>query len=198
MNFISKNYFIALLAGAAGVLGFAPFGWYPLPILALAVLFALWHKANTPSAAAKLGYAFGLGLFTAGIGWIYIAMHDYGDMAGWLALLATLLFCGFWALLPALAGYAQARCKTTTPVRFLLLMPAIWVLVEWLRGMLFTGFPWLTWGYAHSDSALAGFAPILGVYGVSLFAALSAGCVALLWQVRWSRAGKFALLGLAV
>jgi apolipoprotein N-acyltransferase len=119
-------------------------------------------------------------------------------MAGWLALLATLLFCGFWALLPALAGYAQARCKTTTPVRFLLLMPAIWVLVEWLRGMLFTGFPWLTLGYAHSDSALAGFAPILGVYGVSLFAALSAGCVALLWQVRWSRAGKFALLGLLV
>ncbi len=198
MNSSTKNYLMALLAGAACVLGFAPFGWYPLPILALAVLFALWHKTNTPSAAAKLGYAFGLGLFTAGIGWIYIAMHEYGDMASGLALLATLLFCGFWALLPALAGYVQARCNTTTSVRFLLLMPAIWVLVEWLRGMLFTGFPWLVLGYAYSDSPLAGFAPILGVYGVSLFAALSAGCMALLWQVRWTRAGKFALLGLAV
>ncbi|MGB7650187.1 MAG: apolipoprotein N-acyltransferase [Gallionella sp.] len=186
MNFISKNYFIALLAGAACVLGFAPFGWYPLPILALAVLFVLWHKANTPSAAAKLGYAFGLGLFTAGIGWIYIAMHDYGDMASGLALLATLLFCGFWALLPALAGYVQARCNTTTSVRFLLLMPAVWVLVEWLRGMLFTGFPWLVLGYAYSDSPLAGFAPILGVYGVSLLAAVSAGLLALLIQVRGS------------
>ncbi len=198
MNFISKNYFLALLAGTACVLGFAPFGVYPLPILALAVLFTLWLRAESVRAQVKLGWCFGLGFFASGVSWIYVALHDYGEMPLYLSLPAIILFAAFLALLPALAGYVQARLRGTPKLRLLLVMPAVWVLVEWLRGLLFTGFPWLTLGYAHSDSSLAGFAPVLGVYGVSLFAALSAGCVALLWQVRETRAGKFALLGLLV
>jgi apolipoprotein N-acyltransferase len=63
-------------------------------------------------------------------------------------------------------------------LRLLLVMPAVWVLVEWLRGLLFTGLPWLTLGYAYSDSPLAGYAPVLGVYGVSLVVAVSAGLLA--------------------
>ena len=198
MNLISKNYFLALLAGAACVLCFAPFGFYPLPILALAVLFTLWLRAESVRAQVKLGWCFGLGFFASGVSWIYVALHDYGDMPLYLSLPAIILFAAFLALLPALAGYLQARWCGTPRLKLLLVMPAVWVLVEWLRGFLFTGFPWLTLGYAHSDSALAGFAPVLGVYGVSLLAALSAACLALLWQVRWSRAGKFALLGLLV
>ena len=74
----------------------------------------------------------------------------------------------------------------------------MWVLIEWLRGTIFTGFPWLTLGYAHSESPLAGYAPLLGVYGVSLAVAASAGLIAWLWQMRWSRPGKLALAILAV
>jgi apolipoprotein N-acyltransferase len=194
MDIINKNQALALLAGALCVFGFAPFGFFPLPVLALAVLFALWQRVDTPSAAAKLGFWFGLGLFAAGISWIYVALHDYGDMPLWLALPATLLFAAFLALLPALAGYAQARLNTTPSLRFLIVMPAVWVAVEWLRGHLFTGFPWLTLGYAHSGSPLAGYAPVLGVYGVSLVAAVSAGLLASQWQMRWSKAGKIAAL----
>ena len=193
MKLPNKKYGIALLAGAACVLGFSPFGFYPIPVLALAVLFAVWRDSESPASAAKIGFAFGLGLFCVGIGWLYIAMHDYGDMPSLLALLATFLFAAFWALLPALAGYLQARFKVSNSLRLLLVMPATWVLVEWLRGLLFTGLPWLTIGYAHSDSPLAGYAPVLGVYGVSLVVAVSAGLLAWLFEVRWSKQGQIAL-----
>ena len=104
-----KFLLVAFAAGMYCVAGFAPFGLFPIPVLALAVLFHLWAKADSPRAAGWLGFAFGLGLFVAGIGWIYVALHDYGGMPLPLAALATLLFAAFLALLPALAGYAQAR-----------------------------------------------------------------------------------------
>lgn len=187
MKWFKQEQGVAFLAGASCVAGFAPFGIFPLPVLALAILFVLWLRADTPRAAAWLGFAFGLGLFSAGISWIYVALHDYGDMPALLALLGTLLFAAFLALLLALAGYVQARIAAGYAVRAFLLMPAVWVLSEWIRGLIFTGFPWLTLGYAQSGSPLAGFAPLLGVYGVSLVAAVSAGLCAYAWQVHAGR-----------
>jgi len=193
------------MAGLLCVFGFAPFGIFVIPVLALATLFALWSHAGSRSAAAWLGFFFGMGLFVAGIGWIYVALHDYGNMPMPLALLATLLFATFLSLYPALAGYAQARFGETNGVRFpatnlhlTLVMPGAWVLAEWLRGTIFTGFPWLAFGYAHSDSPLAGYAPLFGVYGVTLVAAVSAGLLAILLRERWNRQGRVALAILAV
>jgi apolipoprotein N-acyltransferase len=179
-HFLKKDLVIALLAGAFCVFGFAPFGIFPVPVVALAVLFTLWLRTNSPRVAAWQGFMFGIGLFSTGISWIYIALHDYGEMTIPLAASATLLFAVFLALFTALAGYLQARIPISITLRTVLLMPAIWVLIEWLRGMIFTGFPWLTFGYAHSDSPLAGYAPLFGVYGVSLIAAVGAGLIALL------------------
>ncbi|MDD5299299.1 MAG: apolipoprotein N-acyltransferase [Gallionella sp.] len=204
MNKTQKSLAGAFAAGLLCVFGFAPFGIYIIPVLALAALFALWNRAYNRSAAAWLGFAFGLGLFVAGISWIYVALHDYGDMPLLLALPGTLLFAAFLALFTALAGYAQARFSKTQGTRSpatnlctVLVMPTAWVLVEWLRGTIFTGFPWLTFGYAHHDSPLAGYAPLLGVYGVSLVAAVSAGLLAVLLRERWSRQGRIALAILA-
>jgi apolipoprotein N-acyltransferase len=107
-------------------------------------------------------------------------MHVYGLMPAPLAGAATLAFCAFLSLYPALAlGAAQALAPPAWP-RLAVLLPALWTLAEWLRGTLFTGFPWLASGYAHTDSPLAGFAPLVGVYGVTLAAALLAGALALL------------------
>jgi len=198
MGLLNKDYGLALLAGLCCMFGFAPFGIFPIPVLALAVLFTLWLRAGTPRAAASLGFVFGLGMFCAGVAWIYVALHDYGDMPMLLALLGTLLFCAVLALFPAFAGYMQARLAVPAALRIGLVMPAAWVLFEWVRGTIFTGFPWLALGYAHSDSALAGYAPLLGVYGVSLAAALSAGLLAVWWQARWGGTGRIALVLLLV
>ena len=151
--------------------------------------------------AARLGFAFGFGLFSAGLGWLYVALHDYGGMPVVLAVAAVALFAGFYALFPAVVGYAQARLRSRFGGRegmaaslvLALLIPALWVLLEWLRGLLFTGLPWLVMGYSQAaDSPLAGYAPLLGVYGVSLIVAVSAGLLVLLWQMRWSMQGKIA------
>ncbi len=191
---ITSPYLQAFLAGAVAVFGFAPFGIFPLPILALAVLYRLWSRAERPAQAAWLGFAFGMGLFCVGISWIYVALHIYGYMHPVLAGLATVLFAVVNAALPAFAGYVQAKLKAAQNLRILLLMPAIWTLAEWLRGLLFTGFPWLSVGYAQAPaSPLAGFAPVIGVFGVSLIAAVSAGMVLFLWHARWSKPGKIAL-----
>lgn len=187
-------YLLSCVAGAIAVFGFAPFGIFPLPILSLAVLFWLWSKADSPRQAAWLGLSFGMGLFCVGVSWIYVALHEYGYMHPILAAVATALFAAVNAALPAAAGYAQARFKVSSNLRILLVMPAIWTLAEWLRGLLFTGFPWLSFGYSQVPvSPLAGYAPVLGVFGVSLIVAASAALLLALWKMRWSRSGQIAL-----
>ena len=188
-----KISILALSAGLLAVFGFAPFGIFPLAVFSLALLFTQWQHAKSARTAAWIGWAFGLGLFGAGVDWIYIALHDYGDMPWILAMPATALFAAFLALFPAAAGYAQAKLKPHAWISLTLVMPSLWVLAEWVRGLIFTGFPWLTFGYSQAAaSPLAGFAPLLGVYGVSLTVAVSAGLFSLLWRVRWGRQGKIA------
>ncbi|MFA5371954.1 MAG: apolipoprotein N-acyltransferase [Sideroxydans sp.] len=193
-QFIASPYLIAFIAGILAVFGFAPFDFFLLPVLMLAVLFWLWSRAEHSWQAAGLGFAFGMGLFTIGIGWIYIALHEYGHMHPVLAVLALLLFAAVNATLPALAGYLQARCRAPSGVRILLLIPALWTLAEWVRGFLFTGFPWLSVGYSQAPhSPLAGYAPLLGVYGVSLVVAVSAGLLSFIvhraipFRTKWER-----------
>lgn len=158
--------------------GFAPFYLFPLPVLALAWLFGAWSGV-LPRRAAGLGYAFGLGFFGAGVSWVYVSMHDFGQMPPLLAALATALFCAFLALFPAAAGWLQARYFPAVTPRRALAAAALWTAFEWVRGWLFTGFPWLAVGYSQAPfGPLAGFAPVLGVYGVSLAAALSAALLA--------------------
>ncbi len=197
-----SKYLIVFCAGLLAVFGFAPFYLYPLAVMALATLFVQWQHARGKWMAAKLGFVFGMGFFCAGIGWLYVALHDYGGMPMLLAAIAIALFAAVLASFPAAVGYAQARLRARLGGReglaaylvLLLLMPALWVLLEWTRGLLFTGFPWLAMGYTQAAaSPLAGYAPLFGVYGVSLLVAVSAGLLALLWQVRWSRQGQIAL-----
>ena len=174
---------LPFLLGAFTVLAYAPFHFYFVPLLTLGWLFYLWQHAGSRRAASLIGFAFGLGLFGVGVSWVYVSMHDFGMLPLPIAGLATLLFCAFFALYPTVIGYAQAWFKGAAPARLLLLLPASFALIEWVRGWLFTGFPWLSVGYSQVPSSpLAGYAPVLGVYGVSLLLALSAGLCALIYQ----------------
>ncbi|MDH3286388.1 MAG: apolipoprotein N-acyltransferase [Betaproteobacteria bacterium] len=174
---------IAFFLGAATVAGFAPLRIFLLPVLTLAALFVLWLRAGTARRAAALGFAYGLGLFLFGTSWVYVSLHDFGGMPAPLAAFATLLFCAIMALLPAAAGYASVRVLASPAVALGVLAPAFWTLAEWVRSWLFTGFPWLATGYSQiPSSVLAGFAPILGIYGVTLATAVTAGLLAMVWE----------------
>ena len=164
----------ALLLGTATVFSFAPFGVSALPALTLAGLFALWQYAESPSRAFALGFSFGLGLFAAGVSWIYVALSTFGGMPAPLAALGIAGFCAYLALFPALAGWVTARITAPGSAARLIVAAAAWTLSEWLRGWLFSGFGWLSVGYAQVNAPLAGFAPIGGVLLPGLLLALTA------------------------
>lgn len=165
---------LAALAGAATVLGFAPFGYFAAPLVSLIVLLALWARCAEPRRGGWLGLSFGLGQFLLGVSWVYVSLHTFGMMPAPLAAIATLLFCAVLALFPAMLGWLCVRLGMQRPGVVLLAFPGAWVLLEWLRGWLFTGFPWLGLGYTHIDTPLAGYAPVTGVYGLSLAVAATA------------------------
>ncbi|MFY9328999.1 MAG: apolipoprotein N-acyltransferase [Georgfuchsia sp.] len=182
---MKKSLLAALLLGAATVAGFAPFEFSPLPFLTLALLFLLWRGAHSPRYAALLGFAWGLGFFLTGVSWVYVSLHDIGGMALPLAATAALLFCAWLALFPALAGYAFKRLAAGSAWRDILLVAGLWMLSEWLRGWLLTGFPWLSLGYSQvGPSPLAGYAALFGSYGVGFVLALIAALLAFGWW-RW-------------
>lgn len=187
---------VSALAGAATVFAFAPFGAWPVQIVALAVVFALALRAASARSAFVLGWTFGTAAIAAGTHWLYVSMHDYGGMPAVLAALAVLLLAAGLALLYGLALYAakHAASGLRAPAMLLLLMPACWTLADWTRAWIFTGFPWLATGYAHNTSPLAGFAPLVGVYGIGWLAALMAGCIALIATLRRVHLGALALL----
>jgi apolipoprotein N-acyltransferase len=182
--------FAPFLLGVLSVAGFAPFDLFVVPVLTLALLFRLWARAPAREALFT-GFAFGLGLFGAGVHWVYVSLHEFGGMPLPVALLATALFCMVLALFPAATGWLQARLGGSTAQRHLLTLPGLWLLLEWVRGWLFTGFPWLALGYSQvPDGPLSGYAPVLGVYGVSLMLLLSAGALALLLDGAIRRRGN--------
>ncbi len=188
---------LAATAGACAAAGFSPFGLPWLTGLCLTVLVIIWLRTPNPREAALYGFLFGAGLFGAGASWVYVSLHQFGMMPAPLAGAATALFCAYLALFPALAGSLQARMEAPPGVQAILLVPALWVLTEWMRGWLLTGFPWLAMGYSQIDSPLAGYAPVLGVYGVSLLLAIVSGSLAAAAVIA-SLPGRLALVAIAV
>lgn len=173
---------MALAAGAATVLGFAPFSLFPVAVVALALLNETLHSGTARDGFWR-GYAFGLGLLGFGVFWIRVSLNEFGNMDPWLANLLVVLFVAAMSLYYGLIGLFTRRLAPNPAwgsawASPLLLVPGLYVLAEWARGWLFTGFPWLNLGYTQIEGSLAGFAPLVGVYGLGLLTALSGG---LLW-----------------
>ena len=172
---------LAALLGALGVLCFAPFELFWLAPAVWAGFFALLLRADTPRQGLLTGLSFGLGFFLCGVSWVYVSLSVFGGMPWWLAGPAAFLFCTVMALFPMAAGWAFKRWQPDSLWRQALLFAALLAAGDWVRSWLFTGFPWLALGYSQTPpSPLAGFAPLLGVFGLSALLAL---CAALL--LRW-------------
>ncbi len=141
-----------------------------MPILCLTGLFFLWQ--HQPQHSGRLGFAWGLGFFGTGISWLYVSLHHYGGMGVATSVTAIALFCAFLALFPALAGWVT---RWLGPRPGALSLAAVWVLQEWFRSRIFSGFPWLSLGYSQvPDSWLAGYAPLGGLFLLSFVCAASA------------------------
>lgn len=179
----------SLLAGALLAVAFAPFFLFPLALVSTATILALWLNISAGRAFFR-GWLFGIGLFGTGVYWIFISIHTYGNTSIGIAFILTFLFVAILALFPALQGYWLNRFfKDTTDAKLLYAFPALWVLLEWIRSFLFSGFPWLTLGDSQINSPLKGYAPLLSVYGVSLMTAISGALLVSVWQ-KWQAKNK--------
>lgn len=158
---------LVLVAGAASVLGFAPFGQFWVPILALGLWF--FCIIRSPSVGAlRLGYLFGLGYFGTGVSWIQVSAHQFGVPHILFSGGVTLAFVLVLALYFAAAGGVAARLtpQASTVPRLVALAASVW-LFEWLRGWLFSGFPWQLLGYSQVGGPLQGALPLFGTPGAS-------------------------------
>jgi len=192
-----KALVLMALAGATSLLSFQPFGWWPVQFLALAWFFYQVGMGTSVRRGAWLGWAFGFGWSVAGMHWLYIAVTRFGGLPAVLAAIAIALLGLYMGLFGAFAGAAASwlRRKWSLPVAafVLLVLPVTWGVSEWMRGWVFTGFPWASAGYAHNVSPLSGYAPLIGVYGLGVLAALCAGCLVMLTQrARWPALSLFA------
>ena len=181
---------ICFALGALTTLSFAPFELSLLPILTtLPLLYVCLTVA--PRDAGWHAFWFGLGLFLTGTYWIYISVVVFGQAPAWVALILMIGLSLIMATWLFVAGWLIARLTQGEPLQLIVVAPAAWVLVEWLRGWVLTGFPWLAYGYAQIETAFGGFAPVLGVYGASFAVVMTAaaGLAALMsrgtGKVRW-------------
>lgn len=185
-----RGHLTAIIAGALITLSLAPFSVWPAGLLALVLLHRLLAPLTARQAFAR-GWWFGVGLFLTGASWVYVSIHDYGYAPVPLAAGLTIAWCLALALLSGGFAWSYVRWLRDLPGGCTLGFAACWVLWEWIRAWLLTGFPWLYIGYAHLNTPLAGWAPVLGIYGVDLIIALSAAAIASLLasprtQRRWA------------
>jgi apolipoprotein N-acyltransferase len=183
----------AALAGIVTAFAFAPYGLHFLAWLGPAALFLLWDYAS-PRDAARTGFWFGAALFGAGTWWIFTAVHEFGQAPAWLAAFLVAALLAIKGAYYALLGYVLVRiAPDPSPARSLLLVPAGWTLLEWLRGWLFTGFPWLQLGYAQSDSLLAPLATVGGIHLVTFATVVTAGAIIVIFHQGRRRVAAVAL-----
>ena len=179
------------MAGAMMTIAFAPLRLYGIAPLALfPVLIACLHAR--PREAARLAFWFGAGLFLFGTYWLYTSIHVFGEAPLWIAILLMLGLVVVMGWYFAATGWLIATLTGGDQWRFVAVAPAAWVAVEWFRGWFLTGFPWLSVGYSQVDSPLAGWLPLLGVYGVSFLLLLSASAFIVVLE-RTGRERRFAV-----
>jgi len=185
---------LALLAGLLHTAAFAPTGLWWLQILALAGLVRLAQDA-TPARAAALGAIFGVGWLASCMWWLYISMHDFGNIpavaAGLAVLLLAIFLSSYYAAALALTAWIGRSFGRSFGNLRIAVFAAAWLLAELARATFFTGFPWGASGYAHSVGPLAAWASWIGVYGI---AALAAGCAAALACARWKPVALMAVI----
>ena len=162
------RYILVFSAGALCVLAFSPFSLWWMSIVSISLLFSLLPTSKSRH-AFRTGYVFGLGLFGFGVSWFFHSVHDYGQAHFLIAILTTIVLTLVFSIFPGLTVwlYNKLLVKNSRAVTRLALFMSVWVLIEWLRSWIFTGFPWLLLGHVLIDSPFAGIIPVFGSFGAS-------------------------------
>jgi apolipoprotein N-acyltransferase len=186
-----RVWLIALVLGGASATGFAPLGWWPITLLCFAGLIALIERAPTMRRALATGWWFGLGHFTIGLNWIATAFYFQDAMPHWLGWIAVVLLSLYLAVYPAAAVGLAWRWGRPSLIPLTLIFAAAWIVTEWLRATMFTGFAWNPIGVTLVEIGTV--SRWIGTYGVSGIVILSAGAVAGFGVRKWRDATVLAM-----
>lgn len=188
-----------MVLGLLSALGFAPLNLWIIALPALAIFIAMIDKCDNSKAAFARGWWFGLGHFLMGMNWIAMAFQFQSSMPYWIGWLAVFLLSLFLALYPALASwaakYTHIKIGRDCFMSFAFFIAAFWVIFEWVRSWLFTGFAWNPLGVMAIELGFA--ARLIGSYGLSaLVMLMAAAFVAIIVKKQWKQAGILASLPL--
>jgi apolipoprotein N-acyltransferase len=175
----------AFITGAVSAFAFEPVGWWPLLPVAFAVLCELMDRTKSFSQSLLIGWAFGLGQFVVGLNWIATAFTYQAAMPPWLGWVAVVLLSIYLAVYPAIASGLAWRFGQNDRVILVLVLGGAWAITEWLRGTMFTGFPWNPAAAALAPTPLIGVTPLIGTYGLSGLTVLLGGAVWLEYYRKW-------------
>lgn len=192
----NKDYWFFFVAGLSLVFAYAPFSqWYLTLIIPAFIFYKIQH--NSPKKSAKIMGVFAFGWFASGISWVHVSIDQFGGLPLIVSLSLMLLLCLYLALFPAFAGYLTARISKNQQLN-LWLLPSIWLVCEYLRSVVLTGFPWLSLGYSQIDSPLASFAPVIGEVGITALIILFNVCLVQLFNAIKKRHNKQLILPLSL
>jgi apolipoprotein N-acyltransferase len=188
-------YWISLLAGGLSATGFAPLNLWPLTLLMLALWMAVLMQAQSRKAAVVSGWLFGIGHFIIGLNWIAKAFTFQAAMPGWLGYVAVVLLALYLAVFPALAALGAYWIGKDRPGPFVLAMAGMWIVSEWLRSWLFSGFIWNPLGViALPLGRMADLSMLIGSYGLSAILFAGAGGLWLLSRKKWQASAPLILI----
>ena len=161
----NKEYWLCFFSGFSLVFAYAPFSqWYLTLLIPSFAFYSIQNKS--PKKSAMLLGVFAFGWFASGISWVHVSIDQFGGLPLIVSLSLMLLLCLYLAIFPALTAYLTARFSKNQQLN-LWLLPSFWLIGEYLRSVVLTGFPWLSLGYSQIDSPLASFAPVIGEVGIT-------------------------------
>lgn len=202
-------FWLSLLAGGLSATGFAPLGFWPVSLLTLALWMAIVDGLGGRKAAFLSGWLFGLGHFVVGLNWIAKAFTFQAAMPEWLGYIAVILLSLYLAVYPALTALGAWLLARGRPLAFVLAFAGLWIVTEWLRSWVFSGFIWnplgtiLTAPSFETDAAMASFgilagaSRLIGTYGLAALIIVIAGLLVQLSGRRWKPAALLSALAAA-
>jgi apolipoprotein N-acyltransferase len=180
-----KLVLYALIVGAISAFAFEPIGLWPVLPVAFGVLCELICRSRKLWLGLLVGWAFGLGQFVVGLNWIATAFTYQAKMPPSLGWLAVVLLSIYLAVYPAIAAGLAWRFGRDNRIALVLVLGGAWAITEWLRGTMFTGFPWNPAAVVLAPTPLLGIAPLIGTYALSGLVVLLGGAVWLEYYRRW-------------
>ena len=175
----------AFIAGAVSAFAFEPLGLWPLLLVAIAALCELLDRNKSFGRSLALGWAFGFGQFVIGLNWIATSFTYQSNMPAWLGWIAVVLLSIYLAVYPMVATGAAWWFGRDDRVVMVTVLGGAWAITEWLRAVVFTGFPWNPLAAALAPTPLITITALIGTYGLSGLVILLSGTVWLEYYRKW-------------